>query len=245
MKRFCVLILVFALLLPALACASASPQPVYEHPGWETAEDAVQNYLEGLKNGDVSQMLDSFSIETYIDRFDLTAYFERFKAILPGTSREVKLYSTNPFFRQLNIEARRGEIMRMITMQVMSFEWPEMDHTKSIPQGQAYDATIQAMLAVHVPTLSDLSFEAFLDPAALSDVYESPANRGNHEKQLALLGTEEIKSVAARFTAGGGTYLFCCDAARYGDKWYISSFGGNIGALLGVAALQAGIARVE
>jgi hypothetical protein len=87
-----------------------------------------------------------------------------------------------------------------------------------------------------------LELVEFITPKDLSEDYDTDANQEVIQRTASIHGADEVKSAAARVNIEGHDYLFCFDAVRYGNEWYLLSFGGNVGVLLGISALAGGVA---
>ena len=59
----------------SLASGEKNGKIRYEGDGFDTPEDAVRYYLEGLRNLDVQQMLGAFAWETRMSRFSVENYY--------------------------------------------------------------------------------------------------------------------------------------------------------------------------
>ena len=52
-----------------------------EDAGFDSPYDAVQSYIDALNAGDVSAMLSTFAIETYVDNMDAAEAIDRIRSI--------------------------------------------------------------------------------------------------------------------------------------------------------------------
>lgn len=217
----------------------------YEGEGFESPEAAVQAYLTGMQNEDLSQMLSAFAIETLVERYDLEAMLGQIRAYTYSLS--IKLPNSNAIFESINIEARKGEIMGAIQWQLLSFHMPELDFTQTIAFAdddaeEAIAAFIETFDANTRPlAMKELQLDAFIEPETLSELYLNEQNQRNIAKRAPVYGADEIKSVAASLSVDGTPYILCCDAIRYGDSWYLHSLGGNIAQLLGMNVFSGGL----
>jgi hypothetical protein len=241
-----ILALAFLLTLagPGQAAASgdAAPPP-YEGPGWETPEDAVQAYLDAFGKADLRGMVSAFAIETYVEHFDFEAQLDRLGAYLPQA--EIPYPNANDFFKAMNVEKRRSGIVNSIHYQFFTLRFPEIDLgmlTSFSGDGAPTPGEFaDRMNAVTQGPAEGYALLAFADPASLSEHYLQPRNQENLAKLAGIYGAEELQSMAALIAVEGKPHLLCCDAIRYGDKWYLCSLGGNIGALLGMSVMQGGL----
>lgn len=217
----------------------------YEGEGFASPEDAVQAYLTGIQNEDLSQMLSAFAIESFVEHYDLKAMLEQIRAYT--YSMAIKLPNTNEIFESINVEARKGEIVQAIQFQLMSFHMPELDITQPVTfagddSAEAIATFLEAFEAnTRTLTIKGLQFDAFIAPETLNELYLSEQNQKNLAKRAPVYGADEIKSVVASLTVEGKPYVLCCDAIRYGDAWYLLSLGGNISQLLGLSMFSGGL----
>jgi hypothetical protein len=77
--------------------------------GFDTPEDAVWEYVDGLKNADLDRMIGAFAIETYIENASLEKSLERVRAYLFFSS-DINMPNSNEFVTALNIENRRKSV---------------------------------------------------------------------------------------------------------------------------------------
>lgn len=228
-----------------MSSGMASALPTYEGPGLATPEDAAHAYLEAAQNGDLSQMLAAFAIESYVDNYDFLAQLNRLKVYAP--SLPVRLPNANPLLRDINVETRKAEVVDGIIYQLLAFHMPEMTLTAPVvftgDDAAAHASRFAADMAtnMHVLTLSSLEIGGFIPPELLSDAYTDEKNREHMDGYRQMIGADEMRSVAVKFSVGENPYILCCDAVRYGDAWFLVQLGGNIGNLLNAGRFVGGI----
>ena len=239
-------LLVICLCAPLFAHAD---QMTYEGPGWDTPEDAVRYYLEGLKEQDLGKMIGAYAVETYIDHFDLRAMLTRMGAYTPGMTP--RLPSAGDLLRAINIEARKNEIVHSIQFQMTSICLPEHDFSRSIPFARdTIDEEVEAFVgglekafgAIDFGTLNVL---LFVPPEFISELYASESNQENIKRQIAPTGADEARSVVAVFAVGSKACVLFCDVMRYEDRWFMLRAQGNIGNLLGLSWDTGGLIAVS
>ena len=235
-------------LLAVCACLPLlSYADTYEGPGWDTPEEAVMLYLEGMREQDVDKMVSACAVETHVDRFDMQAQLERVRAYTPAMIPRVP--NSSDLLRTINIEIRRSSIMHAILWQVTAvcLDDKAYDFSQAIPfTGDNADEEIRAFVESFQKgfgevDFSDLSVLGFLPPEQLSELYASERNQENIKAQIAPFGAEESRSVIAVFTVGDRLGALFCDAARYGDKWFIHNAHGNAAMLVGLPAASYGM----
>ena len=232
----------------AMPLLSRADQETYEGPGWDTPEDAVLHYLEGLKEQDLDQMISAYAVETCIDRFDLEAMLMRFGAY--HLSFIPCMPNSSSFLREVNMEARKGEIERSILYQITSICRPWRDFYSSIPfstedGGEEIKAFVEGIEgAFNAVDFSTLEFSHFVPLEQVSDLVGSERNQENFKAQMAPYGGEEARSLCAVFVVDNHICVLVCDMVRHGDRWFMHRSGGNIGALLGLDAASGGMVAV-
>jgi hypothetical protein len=229
-----------------------SPTPAdCEGAGRATPEAAAQLYLEGLQSVDLAKMLSAFAVETYVDCFDFAAHLESTGVYSPEMT--IAYPNVNSLFRDINVESRRQEIVSRIKMQMMSLVGLSVSGFNPTPapfQAETADTEIPSFVERFQDGLGDVAFQqlqftGFVSPSLLSALYSDEKLRQNMARQAAILGADELQSVVASFSVHGKQYLFCCNALRYGEKWYLESLGGHIAQLLGLSVRMGGIMPIK
>ena len=229
--------LVICLLLACVTMPhlSLGEQKVYEGPGWDTPEDAVLHYLEGLKDQDLDKMISAYAVETCIDHFDLKALLARVGGYT--TNAIPSMPNAGSLLREINIETRKNQIVRTILWQMISICLPGQDFSQPIPISTDDDGAAAKVFVEGIEEAFDavdfdtLTFLRFTPPEEASEFYASERNQENIKAQIAPYGAEEARSVIALFMVDEHFCALTCDAIRYGDRWYMHQPGGNIAAL--------------
>jgi len=223
-----------------------------EGPGSSSAEEAALLYLDGLKSMDLPKMLSAFAVETYVDLYDFSAQLQTLGVYSPTMT--IAYPSTNSLFRAINIESRRQDVMGRIKMQAAAFcaiYISGFDAFATIPfQGENAIDSIRAFegylqISLDGMAFNKLVFTGFVSPSLLSDLYSDERLRQNMAQEAARFGADELQSIVAGFSIDDQSFLFCCDALRYGDKWYLESLGGHIGQLINLPVGSGGIMPTE
>jgi len=216
-----------------------------EGTGFNSPEDAAEAYFEGLRNTDLNCMISTFAVESYAENYNFEAAMNRMKVYVP--SQEIKLPNSNEFITAMNIESRRSSVTNMILRQYLFLCDSEFDQSQ--PQIMEDDIAVSEFVAQLNKNLDTNKFQTlevlgFIPPEALTDMYSSEQNKKNIARLAEVYGADELVSRVAVFELDGSRYMLCLDAVDYGGKWYISQFGGNIGALMSVASFTMGIVPV-
>jgi hypothetical protein len=225
--------LLLVLFLVSAPGALASESVTHEGPGFASPEDAVHCYLEGLRNGDVQQMLSAFAIETYVDHYDIIAACRRQGSYNPNSP--IGMPNSSPLWRNINIESRRGDLVKFINFQARYYSLPPFDF--SVPyilkkeivdektveffpgaNGNKLEITeffsyIDGSKAER--SITDLKFDSFIEPVtlieekndkSLLESYLGEEYQSIIAKQMLVYGADEFTGVACLLT-NETTYL--------------------------------------
>jgi len=214
-----------------------------ESGGFASPEDAVRAYLEAFSNADVEGMISAFAVETYVENYNLEEMILRLGAYV--STEPVALPPSNDLLAKTSIYIRQGKLTDSIKMQYLTIFLKEKGQENLIApfddSGDALDLVRKLGDPANLEILNSLRVMGFIKPGRLVEAYDADMHRENVEKQLKYLGADALESVVARVDIDSQVYLFCFDTARYGGKWYISSFTGNIGYMIGISAYSGGV----
>lgn len=228
-----------------------------EGAGYKTPEEALEAYIEGLKNNDVDQMLSAFAVESFAENYSIEKMIERLRAYMP-TSGYVPTISD--FSLRLNTEQRRAEISRALRNNYLvlteskailgdnaGYPIPLSDYETEADENEPARALADDLfISDDSSVLGSIEFrEEFIDPAKLSDAYNKETVRETMERQMAQYGGQDMESVAALFYCEGEPVFLCADAIQYDGLWYLCSLGGTVSAILGMDANLSGMFPVK
>lgn len=226
-----------------LAAAPAQVQP-REGDGFETPEDAVLAYVEALQNQDINAMLQTFAIESYVEHLDWQAYVQRLQIYsFPSTPPP----ADPPLFSDYSCVWRADSIAQQILMQVMTLCAPDSPVLDFRPIMLDLDvekpADFQQRLFPNemLEPLASLTTGDFLPPETVAPEIEIEKFQESFQSYRQALGANELRDMALELQLNGVDYLFCPQAVRYGDRWYLCSLHGNVAVLLGVAFYAGGL----
>lgn len=247
-KKWIVFSFLFIVLRGLTACGNGDTVSFTSsgNTGFDSPEEAVVAYLEGLRDADLERMLDAFALETYVENYDFEAVLNRLQAYIP--SFDIMMPNVNPFITAINIENRRGFVINRIAFQLLSLSTPEyMDmmvaqHIEEGDAGLFVSAFIERLNAMNLQSIEVLGF---IPPEATNERYLSEQNKDSLALQAEALGADQLVSCIVVFSMNGNSYLLMVDAIEYSGRWYIVQFSGNIGALLGLAVSMQGIISIE
>lgn len=218
-----------------------------EGPGFDTPEDALAAYVQGWIDGDVSEMMAAYAVESFVEHYDLEAMTERNRSYNPGISY---LPNVSDLAFQINVETRKQEITDDIRCHYLALTRPELVlediYFQPIPMGEDY-ATAKDLLdylyASDDSMITDgIVYEGiFYEPERFTENYLSEQNQEVLKNQALTYGAEEIRSVATAFTCGENQVLLIMDAARYDGKWYVLRAISNLSMILGLSTGMRGM----
>jgi len=211
-----------------------------ELDGFDTPEEAVKAYLEGLKAADPDQMIGTFAVERYVENYDFEANLDRLKVYVP--TQDIKFPNANAFVSKLNVESRRIAVTNAIIRQYLAICYPEFDQSFPVMLNDgAGDFSALLVEKLNTVDLDSMTLLGFIPPESLAETYTVKMNQENMARQAKVYGAEKIVSLVAVFELQGNKYMLCSDVISYNGKWFMLQFGGNIGALLSISPYYAGI----
>lgn len=234
---------------------SAKAGTSIEGTGYDTPEEAAEAYLEALKNQDLDAMVATFAVESYVDNFDYEAYLNRLQAYSPGYRFSFSYPNNSEYIRQMNIATRVSLITQIIDLQYTVFNLPEvMTQGITIPLSDEeevknfiaeYEKATENYVFEDLKITGTLAPEEFLEAYAedLVELYASDRYKEIMDNRAIVLGLdgEDVANVVITFEANGQNWIFYPQLAKYEDKWYMESFVGNFGSLLGLNQYTGGI----
>ncbi|MCI8465177.1 MAG: hypothetical protein HFI63_04880 [Lachnospiraceae bacterium] len=222
-----------------------------EGNGYDSAEEALEAYIEAIRNGDVPAMLSTFAIETYIDSYDTKASLLRTGAWLPPINSEgtYEIIGSD-YERQLRLFARQASIVRKVYEQLITYSAFFVEDSNSYnglePITFHTEEDVERFLNAYRKSsfgkaLTEIKLEEFIKPEQLSEPYGSEAHLKNMKQLGNICGCDEYKSVAARITLNGESWLLTMDCGSYHGRWYNISLPGTLATLLGANVQQYGL----
>ena len=240
MKQLASLLLALAILLFCIS-ASAADSPAtasvrYEGTGFDTPEDAVTCYMNGLKNLDFEQMLSAFAWETLAAHYSAEKQVNRLKAYSPVLT--ARMPSFNAFMEAANLHSFRANETRLIYNALEAYIMGENYHqgfAVSLKDEAEADAYLQQFDNGKVEALAGMSEIIFLTPDQVTDnKFSMETNRESFQRQTAPYGADEVVNVVALAFVGDGTVRCMPTVARYGDRWYLVSVSSFTEMILGI-----------
>ena len=213
-----------------------------EGDGFDSPEDAVKAYLEGLRDGDLRRMMSAFAVESYAENFNLEAFIKRYAAYIPGMEIEP---NANEFVASLNVLNRRRNVTEMIMNQYLflcglgsdpSTNRLRIDRNRG--RSMRDEADVSEFVGQFNKYLNEPEFNTIKitelsmanDEHLSDDILENLQSGMAHTAEC--LGTGRLVSGSVAFSLDEKEFLMYCDAAEYGGKWYLARLGGVRGFLL-------------
>jgi len=260
MKRISALLLVSVLIIGLVACtgqpeADVSSPVAAEQTGFDSPEDAVIAYLEGLRDSDFGRMLNTFAIGVYVEHFDLESFLERLRVYL---AHQALFPNTNEFITAMNIEMRRGEVAGAIRMQYFALTTQgervgnlsdlaeeiadqfDLFRPWLIEAGEAGNFVQAFSELLNAPELHTLEILGFIPPETV-ELHTHEQNQEIIVRMAEFMGADQLVSRIAVFELDGIKYMLFVDIASYGGRWFLTHFGGNVSNLIGIPPLLHGL----
>ena len=214
----------------------------YEGSGFKTPEEAVTAYLEGLKNGNVQQMLGAFAWETQAARYSVKDNILRFTQI--NSSMPARMPSLNGTLDAANLAELRFRQGWAVYNSVRYYVLQDADEeSRKVIDGyrldlkteEEADGFIRQFDTPRIAKLAEMTNIKVVDAGTIvGEKYQSEANKKTLEWYKQIYGADEIRELIGTAKLGDETVI--CDPilARYGDRWYIVSVGGTAASIAGI-----------
>ena len=222
---------------------AAAPAARLEGNGFDTPEEAVTCYLEGLKKQDYSLILSAFAWETQAEHFSIEAKLRRMEAY--NVSARPRMPADSDFMRSALLYSILSQQTDLI-YQSLEYYILQDDHPFStgnatiiLKSDEEYDAFMEKFSSGRPEKLAGMTNILFLTPDQVTDhKFSMERNQENYIKMNAMYGADETADVPA-IAAAGDEILFCCPTvARYGDKWYMVSVSSMTSMILGIDSMR-------
>lgn len=247
-------------LLPDGAGATSLPEPrqegtavsvPWEGPGFDSPEDAVRCYLDGLREGDPDRMLSSFAWGPMAERTTLEsaalllrAYsvnswpaFPKGMGLADGIDRLLQIRRWAPPIRFAIRAYLLGDALEQDP------DWIRMGALR-LSEEDRRESFLALFETERVEALRGLEILRIDTPDRLDGIpaaYFGESIRDTQERYRTGYGADEMGDMAAILTIGGKRYGFFPQVARYGDRWYLGTEGGILGAVLGFGPDQSAL----
>ncbi|MBQ4435542.1 MAG: hypothetical protein II879_05540 [Clostridia bacterium] len=219
------------------AVTAGTAVSTYEGPGFDTPQETITCYLEGLKNLDFEQMLHAFAWETQARHYDVEVLHKRLRVYSPSV--KPRMPSFNDFMLSATLHELRSSQVDLIYQSLESYILGEDYHQGRVitfKEDADADAYLQKFDNGRLENLRSMSNIRFLSPDTVTDnKFSLEKNQQNFIKQSAYYGADEVVNIVALADVGSDMLYCCPTVARYGDRWYLVSVSSFTSSLLGVS----------
>ncbi|MBQ6595043.1 MAG: hypothetical protein IJH78_05210 [Clostridia bacterium] len=222
--------------------ASTVPRRVgtLEGPGYDTPEEAVLAYLNGLNAGDASAMLSTFAIESRVEHMDPETYISRmgvfqptFPGIFPMYGEYARSIAPNIRYAGLANDLFRQYVELSTALEGRLFEVKDLASLQEI--AERFERSPMGSWTGNV------EFVGWIDPAVLSDNYLRSMNLRYIALHIASIGAEDYQLLAAHIRLNGEDAIQTMGCARYDGRWYNSELVNFLANILGMSSVSAGL----
>ena len=216
--------------------------------GCSTPEKAALAYFEAAKKGDSEEMLEAFALEEYVENFDLAAYCDYM--ITYSTGAPQYLPESNEYFRGINLQQRRGNIGRRLSMSYLSLALPDNNSQPIAVDREPYGSGEEFVKAIDCRKLMDLLSEIEVQKVIPAESFhlagedektEERLRRSLQEKKK-YLGCEDLAEVVVKFTMDGEIWYQDLSMVKYDGKWFIEDLNGMVSIFAQIDFNRAGLA---
>lgn len=219
--------------------AEASSEEKLEGDGFSTPEEAGMQYIMGLKERDINKMLKAFAVETYVDHLDFRMLLEQ----LGGWTMtlDIALPNEPQMYRDMNVAVYYGKLAQRIRNNLLGFHFEGSDWDSAGVLSVANDfgdaqKAYEFFLHERTDLLETITDVAFVDPLTIvpnENIFTREGYVKSQERLRQRMGANELRSLTATLKMDGKDYFFSCDAARYGDRWFLYAVPGQIANIMG------------
>ena len=211
--------------------------------GFDTPEEAVIFYLEGLRDSDLNQMLSAFAIETFVENYDFEELIERVKSYHPAM--DVRMPNANEFVESMNVVQRLGTVNVNIISKYLTLT-QDMDFVLMMPYiirdpEEVSGFLLQFERNLDSPDLESIEIIGFIPPESLHEFYLDEGNQMHIERHAELFGVDEIANRIVVFQMGRHQYMLFVEVGNYDGQWHLLHFGGNAAVLVGISHFHMGL----
>ncbi len=213
--------LALVLLTAPIAARDASPSPAAagsrSSPVLATPDDAVRRYLQGVRDGDVSEILASSAVNPMAEQVDLASWVDRFKAWIPT---EVPLPGTDALFVEVNRAQQAARLLGQTRMLIYGL-LTDLDPDGGIvaPVDRAWAEALMGQL--DASRLADLQIGEIAFP--IPDKEHDERYVAAMNRMAEVYGANEATERVALIGLDGRSWLVGFTLLRFGDEWRVAS----------------------
>lgn len=223
-----------------ISSTPAMPSGTLEGPGFDTPEDAVLAYLEGLNNGDVKEMLSTFAYETYAEHANPEDMLRRIRSFMYGQTSCVPMNSD--YAKSIVINGRYADLARPLVYNYVECSYRTEGRAITFDEESEMTDFLNAFaISPANEWLGNVEFVEWIDPAQVTDKFFMSMNLRNLATQMACAGADDYAELVAHIKLNGVDSAQFMECIKYGDRWYNHSFQSMMANILGLAPTTAGL----
>ena len=200
----------------------------WEGEGFDTPEEAVTEYIIGLIDWDVEEILSACALETYVDNYDFEKQIGltgRMLSPVNGGYQSGYIPCSDEFGRQLNLEIRRSQFVQTIVAQYLYLAKSKFltGRSPAVVNLMDYDSKSEMVKEYTVDEGPEMEYRGMILPAAfLSDRYYNQKTQYNLMNTAFADGAQQLVSLGAVVFVKDEPFLMTFGVERFGDRWYIT-----------------------
>jgi hypothetical protein len=198
---------------------------------FQTPEDAVTAYMQGVAQADPSKILQACAINEMSEKFKFDLYNERLKALMPSQSLAP---ANSPFYIETNKTQLSAQVLGRVKILVYALLSNEKVDDGSVIANIDTERINNFMKDVDPKKLAGLKVEKTSPPNKA--LMNSTSYQNNATQNALVYGADESTERVVLFSFVQNYYYVGFTLLRYGDNWKISS---QTSALAGTNALGA------
>ncbi len=205
-----------------------SGEITWEGEGFDTPEEAVTEYIIGLIDWDIEEILSACAIETGVDNYDFEKQIGRTGRMLSplnGGRQSGYIPCADDFGRQLNVEIRRSQFIQTIIAQYLYMTKSEFltGRSPAVVELLDYDSVSEMVEEYTVEEGPDILYKGMILPAAfLSDKYYSQKIQYNLMGSAYADGAQQLAALGAVVFVNDEPFLMTFGVEKYDGKWFVT-----------------------
>ena len=190
-----------------------------EGPGFESPQDAVLAYLNGLDHGDTREMAATFALESYVEHADPEDYLRRIRTFGSNTYKALPLNSE--YARGLMLNRRYGDISTMLMNQYIELSAPTNGKMIMLKDEKVFQDVLDHFEDSPVDRWKDhVEFVEWIEPVCLAPNFYTMRNLTNALAGISCAGAEDYAELAAYVRLNGVDAIQTMECVRYDGRWY-------------------------
>lgn len=222
--------------------------------GFDSPEAAARAYLDGLRDGDLSSMMDTFAVDNYLDPYISVLKSKDSLGIAETANamREiVQSSAAKRFYEEDAVENRESSIADNILSQYSAICSLDLN-SEPVPletKGEGDQFVEQLSKQMKKTDFSSLKLVGFLTPDEMLDAYDSYYDSKKYQqimsKTAEMYGADQMVNPVAVIDIAGEKSILIFEASKYDGKWYNTKLGGTLSDLLYRDVGGAGVAKLD